>query len=995
MLARRPPSRQQKPSFSMDKRPQPAVFTIPPHRAFADALVAGILDQFGDSQLGLARGAILLPNNRAVLAVRDAFVRQAEKGLLLPRLIPIGDEDLDARLGAALDPMSADVVPPAIDPLHRQLIIAKLIQTERALARDPIDAAEAMRLAADFARTLDQLIVEGVSPKALQTLDLATELSAHWQVSLKLMSIVLDQWPEELAQRGLIDLTERRNRLFARLAGRWADAPPKGFVIAAGVSTGAPAVADVLRVIARLPRGQVVLAGLDQHMTDEEWDEIAGGEHSAAIDTHPQFHLRLLLDRMGVARGEVRLWRRASDHDAPPQRSRALSRAMQAPKYTKLWHKLETRELRLSNVTALECQTPGHEAQTIALALRAALDVPAQTVALVTPDRDLARRVVALLARWGISADDSAGIPLSDTLIGGLILALTNAVVNDFAPVSLLALLKHPLVMAGEGRLTWLDGVRSLDMALRGPRPAPGLDGLDTYLRSGSPREQVVRKAALGWWCLEEPVFATLNATLSERNLRLPQVLNAFSMALTHLGGDDIWAGASGHAAASLFAQLQLHGDDGPGDVSRASLPAVLRNLMEAIAVRPAGARHPRIFIWGLLEAKLQTADVMILGGLNEGVWPALPAPDPWLAPAIRHTLGLPTLERRIGLSAHDLVSAMGARTVLLTRAKRDARSPTIASRFWLRLQALTGGLPVPELNFGALAQLLDQPLAAPNLSPRPAPTVPRAHRPTIVRVTEVDALNADPYAFYARAILRLSALDPVEAEPSAAWRGSLIHAALETWAKADGYRPDAIVARLETAFASAALHPLLTTLWLPRFRQAAEWIAQNVAEARADGRSPLGAEVQGSLQIAGITLKGRLDRVDALPGGELAIVDYKTGKPPTLAQVSSGFALQLGLIGMMAQRGAFADISGVPVAFEYWSLGRESGDKGHGYLKSALARNQTPAEFLALTEARFMQAAATWLTGDAPFKAKLQPDYAYAEYDHLMRYDEWAGRDG
>ncbi len=994
MSARRPQSKRLKPFWQMPERLKPAVYSIPPHRAFADALVRGVLDQHGLDKLSLARGAILLPNNRAVQAVRDAFVRQAERGLLLPRLVPIGDEDMDARLGAALEPLSGAPVPPAIDPLHRQLILAQLIQIERAQAVSPVDAAEAMRLAGALATVLDQLIVEGVTPDAITKLDMAAELSSHWQTSLDVLAVVLQQWPEEQTRRGVIDLTERRNRLLTQLATRWAETPPPGFVIAAGISTSAPKVGALLRVISRMPNGQVVLAGLDQHMSEAEWNEIGGADGLPGLEGHPQFHLHLLLDRMGVARGEVGLWRRASERDASAQRSRVLSLAMQPAALTKTWHMVATRDLRLGDVTALTCATPAHEAQTIALVLRHALEVPGQTVALVTPDRDLARRVVALLARWGVVADDSAGQPLAGTRIGGLILALTEAVVTDFAPVPLLTVLKHPLVQAGDARLLWLDGVRALDHTLRGPRPEAGLDGVGAFLAGGTAREQQARAVASAWWRDVAPKLAPLANLARVPGLKLPHVIEKLRAVLAELGGDDAWSGAAGHAAADLFAQLEALGSDGPLDLSVAALPGLLRGLMEGIAVRPEGALHPRIFIWGLLEAKLQTADIMVLGGLNEGVWPALPAPDPWLAPRIRHALGLPTLERRIGLSAHDLVGAMGAPRVLLTRARRDARAPAIASRFWLRLQALTGGLPAPDTNYAALAHLLDEPPTAPNLTKRPAPMVAAAHRPRVIGVTEVDTLNADPFGFYARTILRLRALDPVDAPPSAAWRGSLVHAALEAWAKADDYAPEQIVPQFEAAFANAALHPLLTALWLPRFTQAAQWIAQAVVAGRADGRVPLASEVQGELTLAGVTLKGRLDRVDRLIGDTLAIVDYKTGPPPTTGQVRSGFALQLGLIGIMAQRGAFPGVQGQPAAFEYWSLGRDN-DKPFGYAKSALTKGQPPDTFLATTEARFRDAIETWLTGDAPFTAMRQPDYAYHEYDHLMRYDEWAGRDG
>jgi len=257
--------------------------------------------------------------------------------------------------------------------------------------------------------------------------------------------------------------------------------------------------------------------------------------------------------------------------------------------------------------------------------------------------------------------------------------------------------------------------------------------------------------------------------------------------------------------------------------------------------------------------------------------------------------------------------------------------------------------------------------------------------------VTDVDTLKADPYAFYAKAILKLSRLDPVNAEPSAAWRGTLIHAALQSWGEQDKFRPDRLVSRVTEAFAVENLHPLLTTLWLPRFTEAAAWIAKRTHDDRATGRKPLAVELSGELDIFGVTLRGRLDRIDRLPDGSLVVIDYKTGAPPTAQKVKAGFALQLGLIATMVAGGAFEGVSGSTTVFEYWSLARNLGR--YGFAKSPLAKGQSAEDFIAETESHFREAVDTWLIGDAPFLAKRVPNFAHGEYDELMRYEEWFGR--
>ncbi len=971
----------------MADRREPAVYTIPPHRAFADALVTGLLALHGADRMALARGIILVPNNRAGQAISDAFVRRAEGGLLMPRLVPIGDPELDDRTGPALDPLAEEPLPPAIEPLRRQLIFARLLQDQHAM-----DAAEAMRLAGELGRVQDQLLVEEKSLHDLVTLKLEDGLSQHWDTALDLLKLVLSQWPDELAKRSVIDLADRRNRLLHRVEERWGREPPPGFVVAAGVSTGAPAVAKLLRRVARLANGKVVLAGLDQHMPGAEWDAVAGSEDVLPIETHPQFHLAQMLDRMGVARAEVKLWRYGSDADAPPARSRAISNALAPARFTDKWVDLPAADRRLSGVKAIEVPTPADEAQAIALAIREALDRPG-TVALMTPDRALARRVSAHLKRWKINADDSAGVPLSTTPPGMLLLTLATAAADDFAPVPLLALLKHPLVSGGTERLDWLDGARRLDRALRGPRPGKGLHGITALLETPDKYEGDVRNAALPWWRdvvpLLEPVQAVFRA-----NPTFPTLLETLRTALQTLGGDAIWSGEAGRALADLFADLQAHAGDGPSAVDPATLPRLLRQLCDATTSRPARGGHPRVFIWGLLEAKLQSAETMILGGLNEGIWPALPSPDPWLAPAVRRSLGLPSLERRIGLSAHDLAGALGAPNVLLTRAQRDTSGPTNASRFWLRLETMAGHLAEPELRVDLLARALDGHEGQPDRAKRPAVEVPLAARPRKISVTDVDRLAADPYSFYAKAILKLKSLDNVDEEPGPSWKGSVIHKVLEDWAKEDGYAQGALVQKMRHALDGDAVNAVTCTLWLPRLVATAQWIEDRVEKNRADGRDPFAAEVDGRVEIAGVTVTGRVDRIDRTPGG-VAIIDYKTGKAPSGKQVKAGLAVQLGLLGHMAEQGSFKDIDALPAeAFEYWTFQKGKDDFGKMETPTGDGANKIAAEaFVDTIVEAFKKHAARWLTGEEPFEAKLHPDLAYGEFDQLMRLEEWQGR--
>jgi ATP-dependent helicase/nuclease subunit B len=237
-----------------------------------------------------------------------------------------------------------------------------------------------------------------------------------------------------------------------------------------------------------------------------------------------------------------------------------------------------------------------------------------------------------------------------------------------------------------------------------------------------------------------------------------------------------------------------------------------------------------------------------------------------------------------------------------------------------------------------------------------------------------------------------------VDADPSAAWRGTAVHGVLEAWAREDACDPDRLLPRALTLLADPATHPLLRALWQPRLIAAFEWVAARTIADRAAGRAVLAVEGRGTTDLAGIELTGRFDRIDRMPDGGLGIVDYKTGKAPSVAAVRGGFNLQLGLLGAIAEAGGFGGVAGAATAFEYWSLAK----KGDAF--GAVSSPADPAgkggrivtdDFVRAARDSFAEAAARWLTGEEPFTAKLHPEFApYAEYDQLMRRDEWYGRD-
>lgn len=984
---------------------KPTVFSIPVQRAFADALVAGLIDRHADGALGLAQGLILLPSNRARSAVQAAFVRAGGAGLLMPRLVVIGDADLDESVALALDPIDeSEAIPPALDPLKRRLMLAALIEKQDVPGEPPIAGAAAFQLADGLGRVIDQLHYEEVSPARLADIESALgELAGHWQASWRRLSLLVDQWPRMLAATGHIDRADRRNRLLDRVTRGWCLAPPARFVVAAGVTTAAPAIARLLRTVADMEQGIVVLPGLDLGMADEEWDTLGPARPDPdqpgerPLETHPQYHLKLLLGRMGVSRGEVLPWDATSAFDGPDARMAFVSLLFAPADYTAQWQAAGDLSAATAGISGAVFADDGQEAQGIALLMREAIETPGKTAALVTPDRGLAERVAAALARWGISVDDSAGQPLSRTPPGVLLLLLAELAAS-FDPVALVALLGHPLVRKGDGRTPWLDQLRRLDLTLREPGLLPGWAGVSARIapRAADQRARGHGRAAelQPWW---DDVSGAMAAALAPFSGPAPPaiLLEALQQAAEWLTGDAVWAGPAGRMLSDLFDQWALARSDGPALVDPADFPEMLGQLLAQASVRPPYGGHPRLFIWGLLEARLQRADLMILGGLDEGRWPAAAQPDPWLAPGIRRLLRLPASERQQGMAAHDFASALAAREIVVTRAQRSGGDPAVASRFWLRLEALAGDMPEPAPGGVALTRLaaeLDVPPGRAQPAGRPAPRPPAADRPRKISVTAVDRLARDPFAYYAGQMLGLSALDPLSAAPDPRWRGTRVHRLFEDWVR-DGATREGFEAALAALDSDPALDPIARAFWLPRIEPALRWAAAQIWDR--DDRRPVGVEVRGEYVAGGLTLHGKADRIDRDGEGRLAIVDYKSGGAPSAKAAFDKLDNQLGLLGLIAREGGMTDIAAAPVdALEYWSLRPDRRAGGAGKISNSYgSRSDLKNAEMAIDHAAdaLSELAALYLFGDAPFGPG--DGAGYGDYDQLMRRDEWFGR--
>jgi len=983
---------------------EPKVYTIAPGTPFADALALGIVQTVGDAPEALSTVRVLLPTRRACRTLREAFLRLSDgKPLLLPRMTPLGDVDEDELALTASEEPTSDAalsIPPAIGGLRRQMLLARLILAVPGEARTP---DQAVRLAAELARLLDQIHTERLDFSDLKNL-VPDAYASHWQITLDFLKILVDAWPRVLAEEGVIDPADRRNRLLAAQVDQWRTNPPATPVIAAGSTGSIPATADLLSAVSRLPRGAVVLPGFDTHLDEKS--------RAALEPTHPQFGMNRLLETLQVSPAEVGPWPATPEVTAPvaktrQERGRLMAETMRPSQTGEEWRAVAIDPAALDGLRRIDCPTPKEEAGVIALLARETLEHKGRTAALITPDRNLARRVAAELERWNIEIDDSAGQPLSKTPAGTFLRLSAHLAAGGFAPLDLLSTLKHPKAALGFEPADLRRRTRRLEIdVLRGPRPESGLAGLKAALPATEKSLiQLADRLAEAGVAIETLMG---KAVAEPRDLVRAHIAFAEALAASaaETGSDRLWTGDDGEQAGQFMASL-LEAMEGLPAMTGRLYPDMLESLMETQVVRPHYGGHPRLAVWGLLEARLQSVDLVILGGLNEGVWPPETQASPWMSRPMMKDFGLPTPERRIGLTAHDFVQAACNAQVVCTRSGRADGAPTVPSRWLMRLDTLLKGAGLEE-NLATGGPWLDWlgKLDAPNaVRPidRPAPTPPLAARPRELSVTRIETWMRDPYALYAEKILKLRALDPLDADPGAADYGTLVHDALDAFCRA---YPDALpknaLERLITLgkeqFAPHLSRPGVWAFWWPRFERIAHWFIETET-ARRGGLKEIHTEVSGrySFNAKGgpFTLTAKADRIDRLTDGGYLLIDYKTGAPPSAKEVEAGFAPQLPLEAVILENDGFEGLANGPVGhLEYWQL---KGSSPVGKITPATRKKpveevvKEALEGVAHLVSRFDDPA-------TPYESRPVPDMApkYSDYEHLARIKEWsAGVDG
>jgi len=964
------------PMFEAD--PSPRLFGLPPGADFAAELVAGLIARTAHLRPdALSRVTVYVNSSRMQRRVRDLFDGHGTR--LLPRLRLITD------LGR--DPISA--LPPAVSPLRRRLELTQLVSTLLKAQPDFAPSTAAVDLAESLTALMEEMQDEGVDPAALSPA-LAEDHAAHWDASLRFIGLVSRYFTADAEP----DAKARQRQIVLALAERWREAPPVDPVIVAG-STGSRGTTQILmEAVANLPQGAVILPGFDRDMPEIAWNSLDSGP--APQEDHPQYRFLPLCRALKLRPQEVRPWTARPAPD--PARNALVSLSLRPAPVTDRWRAegpaLGDLLTATQGMTLVEASTPRAESLALAMILRKAVE-DGRRAALISPDRMLTRRVAAALDRWGIVPDDSAGHPLPLTAPGRLLRHVARAFGERLAADGLLVLLKHPLTASGGDRGTHVLLTQKLELRLRarGPAfPAPA------DLRAWADGKEPARMAWALWLGQvidlldqgEQPLSAWI-----ETHIAVTELLASGPDSRT--GAAELWNKEPGVKARRAMDALMREADAAPS-MTAPEYADLLDSILQSDTVRQSETVHPLISILGTLEARVGGADLVILAGLNEGIWPAPADPDPWLSRQMRLRAGLLLPERQIGLSAHDYQQAAGTPEVVFSRALRDAEAETVPSRWIARLTNLMEGLPAQN-GKDALKAMRDrgqdwlrqtralEQVESTAPAPRPAPRPPVDQRPTVLPVTDIRTLIRDPYAVYAKRILRLRVLDPLQPSPDARLRGTALHKVVEAYLKHPDrltMSRDDLLALAERVLEETVPWPAARRFWLARMGRLADAFLTAEADRAAGSETSL-VEEDGSATLLGgrFTLTARADRIDVLRDGRVHVYDYKSGTPPTPEQ-QKHFEKQLILEAAIAEAGGFAALGHVDVAaYSYIHLGgsgdTKTTDLGPGQVAEAWAHLERLVD-------SYFDPQRGYVSRRAVFEDRYPGDY-----DHLARHGEWA----
>jgi ATP-dependent helicase/nuclease subunit B len=981
------------------------LYTIAPNYAFVDALCEGVCNRYPDMS-SMTNMLILLPNRRSCQALKDAFLRNSKgQATLLPRMIPLGDLD-EEEIGFSLQSKGQFVdVAPAISSMRQQWMLARLThQWRQSKYGQEAAFVHSLRLAGELVDFLSEVEKEQLSFSDLERL-YPEEFQAHWQDTLDFLTILMKNWPDVLQEQGVVSVAQHRNQLLALQAKAWEKSPPNYPVIAAGTTGTVPATANLLRVIASLEKGMVVLPGLDKSMDNKSWDAIS--------ETHPQYNLKKLISSMGASREDIKDWGDSNiQRSCLDERVVLISELMRPAHTTDTWLNYVVPPESYQHISQVEARSLHDEAGMIAVMLRQVLETPGKTAALVTHDRSLAKYVIMTLKRWDIEVDDSAGKPLSQTPLAVFIRLVAGLLEENTSVITLLACIKHPYVALGYTRQEHLQWVRKLETTLlRGVCNARTAHALRTLLQRIDNTSDVL--PFLNRLCdvispLEELRQSSQLVTMSVVFDTIIDVAQNLATSDKYQGAERLW---DSDAAEQLqnwyqeFHQIQ----DVTQKIRPGEAAGILEVLLERKSFHPRFGMHPRLHILGPIEARLQPYDVLILGGLNEGSWPSLSAADPWMSRPMRSQFGLPLPERRIGQAAHDFAQYMCAKEVILTRSRKVDGAEASPSRWWLRLNTVLHHANKEIIFEKALywslcaSQLYTSEHIKPLLPPRPEP--PISLRPRLLSATRVQILQQNPYAIYARYILNLRALEPLDKTPGVLEFGNFIHAVAERFAKRGKNQNRSCHDNTEDwlsdahhVFEEQFLPESIKVIWWPRVERIAKALAA-IEKEREPYIKEQYSEETGRWSFESdqgiFTLTAKADRLELDHDNKLHVIDYKTGSVPESKRVMSGRVSQLPLEALIAIRGGFSCFSSSPsdvAELSYWQISGRKKPLEERPLRQA-SKDAAIMEALLQEAQEGLKALVAWFDkSDSAYLAYPfgRKEIQFDDYEHLIREEEW-----
>lgn len=973
----------------------PSLFAVSLGVDFPKAVVEGVLERMaGAPPEALARLTIFVNTKRMARRLGELFA--ATGPILLPRIRLITELGQDPALAGPST---------TTNPLERRLELAQLVRALLKANPDLAPASAAFDLADSLAALMDEMQSEGVPPEALRQIDVAQH-SDHWARSLRFIELVQGFF----ADTDTLDTEARQRRAVETLHALWDTAPPTDPILVVG-STGSRATTRLfMEAVARLPQGAVILPGFDFEMPVHLWDALKDTDADVSVEDHPQYRFKALMEGLDLTRTDIGYWSHTTTPACTP-RNALLSLALRPAPVTDAWL-LEGPDLidldtAVAEVTLLEAPSPRIEAVSIALGIRDAM-ARGETVALITPDRVLTRQVSAALQRWDILPDDSAGLPLALSAPGRLLRQVASLMGARITSQDLLALLKHPLVATASAasRGPHLLNTRDLEIEfLRGGPLFPERIALETWARAHKTRSSDL----IPWTDWIATRIEAISQITDGSLVDLAKAHIALTEALCAGPDDDttgaLWDKNAGEEARKTMVQL-IDAAPAGGELTTREYRDLVSAIIAKGEVRDAPSVHNDAMIWGTLEARVQGADLIIMAGLNDGIWPEAPKPDPWLNRAMRKEAGLLLPDRNIGLSAHDFQQAFTAPRVWVTRSTRNAEAETVPSRWLNRLRNLMQGLPdtggaraydamqARGEAWLSLAQDIETPRNTISPALRPAPQPPRAARPRKLSVTRIEKLIRDPYAIYASYILNLKPLDDLTASPDAPLRGQAIHDVLEAFiretARDLGPDPEARLMQIADGIFTAQVPWAATRqMWRAKLARAVPWFIETERARRLlakplqlDGKVMLETTVAATLDTPPFTLDGRIDRVDQLNDGRLVIYDYKTGVLPTKAQ-QKHFNKQLPLLGALVLQSGIKGHTGFQVAQTgYIGLGASPKEK---HFPQSDAELEAVWDELASLIMEYDDPEKGYAARRAVFETRFDQDY-----DHLARFGEW-----